>query len=827
MPGKSLDDIWRQMQAQRAAEQQQRMTQERALYEQRERLRQEYLQKMRVYEFSSPNFSPISAAAGAGGGGNRQTITPSVSDDSILYWNFEEGRFSYFIYNFETEILTEIKEISLSNDPSVYPITTGGFFLQSYNGDNSNYDLLFISLNGEVIWQDTTSDEPNVDIENFSRYVAAYYLKDGIWKLEVFNEDGEQRSFEFGNPIEGGGYSYDDVWNGGFVVREDIDNIEKYYIINFEAGTSTLFNEVDTDTDYLNVYLYAYSNKILSVKNGNLFEVFSSNGQKISEFNVLEEFEVESYWYNDFVFLNANGSFVLIGFIEDTRNIIFFSGESNTFSYKRVDTGDYNNYRYDVYNQKNYVFTNDWIAEGSAIFMFYNNDNEINGIDYYDSCIILPVWSTDSELRDFYELTPERGIVTDLDDSDIAITRNADYINLLIDNDELDENYSILRFNREGDSNTIISTNIPKIELDDDDQIRGKTILQFERNFEVTGTWGWDDLSDLEDRFFYPFREANDGDIKNNVIGLELILKDTVNNQYWGIKFTEWQQGGGGGFAYTRQLIVGGTFSGDIISFTHSSFGSEPDVIVPGVLEIKRDEYGPIYNSAVEDESNGNNPVGTLWNSEYVYGEISEYDHYIVNTEGQIVDSVTTSDNYDNEYEGATFILEDEIFGKTWVSNNQNGNQFQLLPKYYNNAEDSNTISDESGLRLGNFIISNRFRNRIVTEDSISGEFVTPESGQIVTKVDDREIFYNGAWVLTEDESNRIFYFYNISGQLIGQKSITGDYDTNNRGKRCSIRYSVGDKTNVILFNGTTIKEVNTQFSDLDISINDYYWWND
>jgi len=1007
-----------------------------------------------------------SAGAGAGGSGNRRQSI-SISNESILYYNYdsETKLFSYFIYNFESELLTEFKEISLDNEPSIYPITRGGFFLQSDNNTNSNYDLLFISLNGEIIWQDTTSNDSDVDIENFSRYVAAYYLKDGIWKLVVFNEDGEIRSFEFENPIEGGGYSYDDVWNGGFVVREDISNIQKFYIINFEAGTSTQFNEIDTDTDNLNVYLYAYSDKILSVKSGNLFEVFNSNGQKISEFDVLSEFEVGSYLYNDFVFLNENGSFVLIGFIEDTRNIIFFSGESNQFSYKRVDVGDYQYYRYDVYNQKNYVFTNDWIAEGSAVFMFYNNDNEINGIDYFDSCIILPVWSTDSQLRDFYTFSSNRGIVTDLNDSNITITRNADYINLLIDNnrgtiylfsdegdnsindggddmyddgnllfaddvqieythtqlsgdygegqvpidqfisdgvvfsgpsasvfgasssaeyftnlypglfvlaaqnteidefkidgnlgsdgdgqadnysfevvinsinygvfikrvwgaqdpsvnhiiivsgstysgitqtvdltteDDLhkleglasagvneiyyllialqngikleddkveeivnqflsildsssdinelltnlnsdygnitgvlplpDENYSILRFNREGDVTTSIPTNIPKIELDDDDQINGKTILQFERNFEVSGTWGWDDLSDLEDRFFYSFKEANDNQIANNVIGQELILKDTVNNQYWAIKFTEWQQGGGGGFAYTRQLIEGGTFSGDVISFTHSSFGSEPDVIVPGVLEIKRDEYGPIYNSAVEDESNGYNPIGTLWNSQYIYGEISEYDHYIINTEGQVVDKVTTGNNYDNEYEGATFILEDEIFGKTWVSNSQNNKQFQLLPNYYNRAEDSNTISDESGLRLGNFIISNGFRNRIITENSISDEFTTPKSGQIFTKVYEREIFYNGAWVLTEDESNRIFYFYNISGQLIGQKPITSGYDTNNRGKRSSVRYSVNDKKNVILFNGVTIKEVNTDFENIDISINDYYYWSD
>jgi len=1077
MSKKSLEEVWRKIDADRRAQSQRESQRERELFEKRELARREYLNRSRMLEKVGPNFpSASSAAAGAGGGRIRRPVPQVFSDQSILYYNYDSGIFSYFIYNFESAVLTSIKEINLPNDPSIYPVTRGGFFLQSSNNENSNYELLFISLTGEVIWQDTTStsNDSDVDIENFSRYVAAYYLKGEIWKLVVFNEGGEIRQFDFQNPIEGGGYSYDDVWSGGFVVREDIENIQKFYIINFNSGSATLFNQVDTDTDYLNVYQYAYSDKILTIKGGSLFEVFNSGGQKISEFDVISEFEVDSYYYDDLTFLSENGSFILIGFIEDTRNIIFFSGESNQFSYKRVDTDNYQYYRYDVDNQKNYIFTDDWIAEGSAIFMFYNNDNEINGIEYYDSSIILPVWSTDVELRDFYTFSSEKGIVTDLDDSDIAITRNADYINLLIDNnrgllylfsddgtnsisdggddmydggnelyadnvqieythtqlsddkdggmliedfisdgvvftgasasvfgasssveyftnlypglfvlaaqnveidefkidgnlgsdgdgqadsynfdvvnnsinygvyvkrvwdapprdgrgpdpsvnhiiivrgstysgivqtidqtteDDLhkleglasagvseiyyllialqngikleddkieeivseflnileessdinellinlnsdygnitgvlplpDENYSILRFNRLGDFNTTIPTTIPKnIELDDDDQLGGKTILQFEREFEVTGTWGWDDLSDLDERFYYSFREANDGDIGDYVVGQELIMKDTVNNQYWGIKFTEWQQGGGGGFAYTRQLIVGDTFSGDIISFTHSSFESEPDVIVPGVLEIKRGYLGPIYNSAVEDESNRYNPTGTLWNSEYVYGEISEYDHYIVNTDGQVIDKVTTGDNYDNDFEGATFILEDEIFNKTWVSNNQNGKQFQLLPKYYNSAEDCNTISDESGLRLGNFIISNGFRNRVITEDSIGDEFITPKAGQIMTKIDRRYIFYNGLCVVTEDESNINFYFYNLSGELIGQKSISNSisYDDNGRGRRFSIRYESDSNRNVIFFNGVVVAEINTNLSDLDISINDYYWWDD
>ena len=46
-------------------------------------------------------------------------------------------------------------------------------------------------------------------------------------------------------------------------------------------------------------------------------------------------------------------------------------------------------------------------------------------------------------------------------------------------NDPEDDNYSILRFNREGDEITPIPTGVNKLRvLDDDDQINGKTIIK-------------------------------------------------------------------------------------------------------------------------------------------------------------------------------------------------------------------------------------------------------------------------------------------------------------------------------------------------------------
>lgn len=79
---KSLEDIMRQMEVQRAAEQQTRFAEERALNEQRERQRREHLERIRIYE--SSNFNNSSAAAGAGGGRRKDcSINEYVVNDYI------------------------------------------------------------------------------------------------------------------------------------------------------------------------------------------------------------------------------------------------------------------------------------------------------------------------------------------------------------------------------------------------------------------------------------------------------------------------------------------------------------------------------------------------------------------------------------------------------------------------------------------------------------------------------------------------------------------------------------------------------------------------
>lgn len=78
---KSIDEIIREQQARRQAEIERQRAEERALYEQRERQRQEYLNKNRIYE----SLAAQSAASSAAGGGTNLNDYISVIDTNWIY----------------------------------------------------------------------------------------------------------------------------------------------------------------------------------------------------------------------------------------------------------------------------------------------------------------------------------------------------------------------------------------------------------------------------------------------------------------------------------------------------------------------------------------------------------------------------------------------------------------------------------------------------------------------------------------------------------------------------------------------------------------------
>lgn len=71
---------------------------------------------------------------------------------------------------------------------------------------------------------------------------------------------------------------------------------------------------------------------------------------------------------------------------------------------------------------------------------------------------------------------------------------------------------------------------------------------------------GYDDLSNLKSRQWMVFDDLWAGNyLGKRITGKELVMWDTINDKYYAIKFTRWQQGNNGydypGFSYTRRRI--------------------------------------------------------------------------------------------------------------------------------------------------------------------------------------------------------------------------------------------------------------------------------
>lgn len=779
--------------------------------------------------------SSTSSAAGAGGGGRLRKNITTISDDSIIYYALTAGNFYYFIFNFKSKTLTDIKSIEgLDYDSyidNVIPVNEGGYLVRIHDNTNNTDSLYFIGLNGNILWEKNTSNL--LDSNSLNKYAIAIYEEDSKYNLVVFYQNGTFLSYKFDNYLQISGRSYEDyVSANGFVVREDISNISKYYFIKDGSTTASLLKEVDTQNNNVSIYQYGFSDKFLVATNEQLYEVYNSNLIKLSEINM--NIFTNNWSRYDLSFLSDNGSIVFNGYDSDNSNhiIVFYSGISDSFSSKVIN-GSYN-IEQDIYGQKEFSFPRNNNAEGCAVYMIYDSSNEIsyNDILYRNDVKFLPIWSTDTQLRDYISFSFEKGFNTYIDDNNISLIRSSNYITILMDEypNNNDATYSILVLNRTGVETSITQTNITKkFILNDDDLMQTKTLLKFQNNDQNT-FYGFSDLSNLELRNYTSLRTAANNRLLNVVSeSLELIMKDVVSNQYWAIQFTDWGQNNGGSFAYTRQLIENGQLVGVPVSFTHSAYGSEVDVIVPGVLELTRGLYEPIYNVAVESESNRYNPTGTLWNSIY----FTEFKHVILNKEGQIIDSITT-ENYGNVYEGNTMVIQDNVYNKTYISNNTNNGQFTTFNKLYSGDTDTYNVLTENNIRLGNILIYNSNIHRIITPNSISQEFSVDVSGEFA-KINDRYINENGVLIVVWYINGYKFYFYNLDGQLVDQRIILGsvNYSVVNYGYRLSVNYYdnniENDTVKVIVFKGDSIQEINTNLAAVDFRsrVNDYYvWWD-
>jgi hypothetical protein len=335
MAGKSIEDILRQQAAQRQAQIQQQQAQERALNEQRERQRQDYLQRMRMFEALN-TISPSAAAAAAGGSGVTVQDFPSVSGQSyIITWADDtDNLWKFVVYNHGTGQLSSthvtnlvISEWNLIDDERA--IQSKGFSLEFQNNSDSTRRIYFVNADGTVVGE--KSLDTNKDFQYTER--AAGYLGELNGVSTFYHFDGDNvRTHTFDidiNNIQIDDSNYDDVTADGSMMVE-APNDENYYIARPNGDLVDVSQYFNTNTDSFRM---DYNTNFIFKASDTFINVVSQEGSLLNTFDLTPFNEAsngsnyvidESWFYGD----NCAGAEYNEGTV---RLFVSYDGDSNEF----------------------------------------------------------------------------------------------------------------------------------------------------------------------------------------------------------------------------------------------------------------------------------------------------------------------------------------------------------------------------------------------------------------------------------------------------------------------------------------------------------------
>lgn len=325
---------------------------------------------------------------------------------------------------------------------------------------------------------------------------------------------------------------------------------------------------------------------------------------------------------------------------------------------------------------------------------------------------------------------------------------------------------------------------------------------QFENNtLGNTDYFNWDNTSieNLTGRTYDTFYDSLYGDggenLGNVILGKELIMHDTVNDEYHKVKFTQWtQNGNGSGFSYERTKIYPSVEP--TVYFTKRNYGSEVDIISAGILEIKRGNGGAIYNQAEEGGWNSDvSPYGTEWNSIYTENNNGSYfENNIINNEfkGNFIHNYFASNEVKsyitaNHFSGETFdnkmgsyTLNNDFLGNTnnnswstWFNNNTIGDGFK------SNTFTNHTYDNIIGANFASNEIKSYFNNNTIG-DGFGFGGAEPQGNKIGNNFRDNtvgEYFYNN-YIPDNFVENTIgnFFQWNVLNTNINQLDFTSGY---------------------------------------------------
>lgn len=563
-------------------------------------------------------------------------------------------------------------------------------YFGQFNSEDWNSYLTFI-LNGSAI-------------HNYIGDYSKFYLQ----------ENGSNSGFLLANNVF---YSDNSRNYSNTIGDRSYNNTGKYWFLrNTIAGR--FYNNTTHQNGFYsnNVGEYFYDNVIKSSMYSNIIsEGFYGN---IIE-NGFYENTISFNFYNNKIYGEFNINTIGNSFHE---NSIYSNFNTNQISRQFISNEIYSEFSG---NKTDYYFANNVIGDtgNRNNFDFLKN---IIGVEFNNN--IVRQNFTDNKIgNNFYSNTLNGDFRQNVINNDFTYNQNIgyDFYGNHIDNG-FNNNYVIgdyFRNNQIGDtfsSNNSISFNFKNNKIGN----------QFENNTLGNNQYfNWDNtnIENLTARTYNTFYNSLDGYIGNLILGKELIMHDTVNDEYHKVKFTQWtQNNNGGGFSYERTKVY--PTYGPTVYFTKTNYGSEVDVIVEGSFEITRSNNGGIYNAAVQGSWNNNAPQGTEWNSIYtqssdINGSSFEYNNIDNNFKGNYILAYFALNNIGsysagNEFSGETtgnkmgpYTFDNnfygDVYGNSWIGDfvgNSIGNNFtaNILSNSY-----TNTIGENFQYNIVNTGINN------------------------------------------------------------------------------------------------------------------------
>jgi hypothetical protein len=294
--GKSIEEILQKMQAEKQAKKELERQQEYAINEAREKARQDYLLRNKMYEMAFNPTSAASSAAGAGGG--RRPIR--VQNTFLAF-----DAFSYNLYSIDES----------GNSTNVSQIFNGITVLSDCS-DDPNF-IYFVTFN------------PDLDKVIFGKFDKLNYQRIDIDDTNLNNETNSiPNSLYYAG---GGNFIYSSDFSGEFPDTQDI------WSISIDGQTINLLSTFDESSIMSNIFDYDNQNYAVLFDEP-LFASLNFIDLNTGSTELIDYFSMNTETLPDNISSNTKVLYVLDVKIVDNQilGIVIFSDKENALTYACV-----------------------------------------------------------------------------------------------------------------------------------------------------------------------------------------------------------------------------------------------------------------------------------------------------------------------------------------------------------------------------------------------------------------------------------------------------------------------------------------------------------